>query len=143
MRPISKKKLQQPILQGRVYHRFGIFSLTPVKPPFFWLGWTRLNGTISPSYPEVPLDNFGFPVGGRLAARRAVFQPPDRILAILGQSPIAILSTYNFGPKTGQRNLVGPSRPPKKMIHIDNGPGPGRNYGETAIDEEMAGSGLF
>ena len=47
----------------------------------------------------------------------------------MGQSPIAILSTLDFGLKTGQ-----------KMTHIDNGPGPGRNYGETAIDEEMAAS---
>ena len=28
----------------------------------------------SPLYPEVTLDTFGFPVGGRLAARRAVFR---------------------------------------------------------------------
>ena len=94
------------LLSEKVVCASAFFSLTPIKPPFFWLGWTRLNGTMSPSYPEVPLDNFGFPVGGRLAARRAVFQP-------VGQSPIAILSTLYFGPKTGQRNLVGPSRPQK------------------------------
>merc|ERR1712018_20054 len=32
--------------------------------------------------PEVTLDNFSFPVGGRSAARRAVFRPPGRILAL-------------------------------------------------------------
>ena len=48
------------------------FYATPMKPPFFWLRRTRLIWIISPRYPEVTLDTFGFPVGGRLAARRAV-----------------------------------------------------------------------
>ena len=48
------------------------FYATPMKPPFFRVVRTRLNGIISPPYPEATLDNFGFPVGGRLAARRAV-----------------------------------------------------------------------
>ena len=61
---------------------------------------TRLNGIISPPYPEATLDNFGFPVGGRLAARRAVFRPPGRILAISGHSPVTIISTLNFGPRS-------------------------------------------
>ena len=42
---------------------------------FFGVRRTRLNGIISPPYPEVTLDTFGFPVGGRLAARRAVSRP--------------------------------------------------------------------
>ena len=37
--------------------------------PFFGVRRTRLNGIISPPYPEVTLDTFGFPVGGRLAGR--------------------------------------------------------------------------
>ena len=37
-----------------------IFYGTPMKPPLFWLGWTRLNGIISLPCPEVTLDNFGF-----------------------------------------------------------------------------------
>ena len=48
---------------------------TPMKPPFFWLRQTQLNWIISPPYPEVTLDNFGFLVGGRLAAGQAVFWP--------------------------------------------------------------------
>ena len=61
-------------------------------------------------YPEVTLDNFGFPVGGRLAARRAVFQPPGRNLAILSNShfPREVPLILD----RGQRNLVGPSGPP-------------------------------
>ena len=106
------------------------FYATPVKHPNFLARTDPTQyRTISPPYPEVTLDDFGFLVGGRLAARRAIFQPRGRILAILSQPPIAILSTLNFGPKTG-----------RKMTHIDNGPGPGRNYGETTIDEEMAAS---
>ena len=58
------------------------FYATPMKPPFFRVVRTRLNGIISPPYPEATLDNFGFPVGGRLAARRVVFRPPGRILAV-------------------------------------------------------------
>ena len=41
---------------------------------FIWAQGVRLNRNISPTYPEVTLDTFGFPVGGRLAARRPVFR---------------------------------------------------------------------
>ena len=60
------------------------FYATPMKPPFFCVLRTWLNGIISPPYPEATLDNFGFPVGGRLAARQVVFRPPGRILAFFG-----------------------------------------------------------
>ena len=52
--------------------------------PIFGLRLTQLNGIITSPHHEVTLDNFGFPVGGRSAARRAVFRPPGRILAIFG-----------------------------------------------------------
>merc|ERR1719209_2495763 len=86
------------------------FYATPIQPPFLRVGRTRLNGIISPPYPEVTLDNLGFPVGGRLAARRAVFQPPGRNLAILrkGHFPREVPLILD----RGQRNLVGPSGPP-------------------------------
>ena len=61
--------------------KISIFYVTPIKPPFFGVRWIRPNGILSLPYPEVTLDNFSFPVGGRSAARRAVFRPPDRILA--------------------------------------------------------------
>ena len=41
---------------------------------FIWAQGVRLNRNISPTYPEVTLDTFGFPVGGRLAARWPVFR---------------------------------------------------------------------
>ena len=89
-----------------------------MKPQFFWLGQTQLDGIISPPYPEVTVDDFGFLVGGRLAARRAVFRPRGLILAILGQCPISIISTLNFGPWSTK--LGGTIRATKKMTHIDN-----------------------
>ena len=102
-----------------------------MKPPFFWLGWTQLNGIISPLYPEVTLDNFSFLVGGRLAARRSVFLPPGPILAILGQCPIALISTLNFG--LWSTKLGGTVQAIKKMNQSDNVLGQGLNYGETAF----------
>ena len=38
----------------------------------------------TPPYPEVTLDTFGFPVGARLAARRAVLWPQLPKVALLG-----------------------------------------------------------
>ena len=60
------------------------FYATPMKPPFFRLRRSRLNGIISPPYPEVTLDTFGFPVGGRLAARRTVSWPRLPKVALSG-----------------------------------------------------------
>ena len=55
-----------------------------MKPPFFRVRRSRLNGIISPPYPEVTLDTFGFPVGGRLAARRTVSWPRLPKVALSG-----------------------------------------------------------
>ena len=77
------------------------FYATPMKPPFFGVRRTRLNGIISPPYPEVTLDTFGFLVGGRLAARRAVFRP-------------RLLKVVLFGPKSGffgQKSIFCPHPP--------------------------------
>merc|ERR1712055_1286916 len=60
------------------------FYATPMKPPFFQLKRPRLNGIISPSYPEVTLNTFSFPVGGRLAARRTVSWPRLPKVALSG-----------------------------------------------------------
>ena len=62
-------------------------------PPFLRLGRICLNGIISPLYPEVTLDTFGFPVGGRLAAWRAVSWPRLPKVALLGSKNAV------FGPK--------------------------------------------
>ena len=67
--------------------------------PIFWAR-TDPTGIISSPHPEVTMDNFGFPVGGRSAARRAVFRPPGRILAFFDDSHFAFWSTPNFGPRS-------------------------------------------
>ena len=51
---------------------------------FFGLRQTRLNGIISSPYPQVTLDTFGFLVGGRWAAQRAVFWPRLPKMALFG-----------------------------------------------------------
>ena len=100
------------------------------KPPFFRVVRTRLNGIISPPYPEATLDNFGFPVGGRLAARRAVFRPPGRILAFFGLRrtrlngiitspyPEVTLDTFGFpvGGRLAARRAVFRHRLPKMAL---------------------------
>ena len=55
-----------------------------MKPPFFRLKRSRLNGIKSPPYPEVTLDTFSFPEGGRLAARQAVVWPQLPKMALFG-----------------------------------------------------------
>ena len=52
-------------------------------------------------------------------------------LAVPGHSPITSINTLNFG--LFSTKLGGTVRAIKKMTQNDNGPGPSRNYGETAI----------
>ena len=70
------------------------FTLHPYNPHFFWLRRIRLNGIISPPYPDVTLDTFSFPVGGRLAARRAVSWPRLSKVGLFGPKSAV------FGPKS-------------------------------------------
>ena len=58
------------------------FTLHPYNP--HWVRWILPNVIISPPYPEATLDNFSFPAGGRLAARRAVSQPRLPKVALFG-----------------------------------------------------------
>ena len=84
-----------------------------------------------PSHPDVTLDNFSFPVGGRLAAPCAVFWPPSQILANFGSGHLRRESTPNIDPittKFGQIIWV-----TQKIILIDNGDGVGRKNEETAV----------
>ena len=64
--------------------KFCIFLRYTYETPIFWLRRNWLNGIISPPYPELTLDNFGFPVGGRLATRRTVLWPKLPKVALLG-----------------------------------------------------------
>ena len=83
-----------------------------MKPPFFRLRRTRLNGIISPPYPELTLDT-GFPVGGRLAARRTVSWPrlpkvalrQTRLNGII-TSPYPEVNLDTFGFPVGAHSAV-------------------------------------
>ena len=71
----------------------------------------RTGPIISPPYPEVTLDNFGFPVGGRLAARRAVFRPQQPKVTLTRPKmqkwpKIIFFTTYvEFFPGFGENNV--------------------------------------
>ena len=52
-------------------------------------------------------------------------------LSIFGHSHVRGVPTLNFGPISTK--LGGTVRAIKKMTQKDNGPGPGRNYGETGV----------
>ena len=81
--PISKKRIFRP-----KYCIFGpkicFFLRYAHIINFFALWKTRLNGIISSSCPQVTLDTFGFLVGARWAARRAVFWPRLPKMALFG-----------------------------------------------------------
>ena len=72
------------------------FYATPMKPPFFWLGRSRLNGMTTPPYPEGTLDTFGFLVGGRLATRRTVSWPLLPKVALMGSANAVFLALNHF-----------------------------------------------
>ena len=77
---------------------------------------------------------YNFPIGTTpkkisVSELWVIFQVSPWFLAISGHSHFAIISTLNFGPSS--RKLGGTVWAIKKMTHYDNGPGPGRNYGET------------
>ena len=87
------------------------------------------------------------PVGGRSAARRAVFRPPGRFLAqksvFCYRTPdfvngpfVTLCETVNLAPLERFLNFskLGPVvRFTKKMTLNKCGPGSGPNYGETAV----------
>ena len=55
--------------------KFCIFLRYTYETPIF-SGQTHRTGLITcPPYPEVTLDTFGFPLGARSTARRAIFWP--------------------------------------------------------------------
>ena len=58
-----------------------------------------------------------------------IFRGSPLFLAVSGHSHFRGISTLNFGPFSTK--VGGTVRAIKKMTQNDNGPGPGRNYGET------------
>ena len=60
-----------------------------------------------------------------------IFQGSPLFLAVFGLCHDRGVPTLNFGPISTK--LGGTIRAIKKMTQKDNGPGPGRNYGETGV----------
>ena len=60
-----------------------------------------------------------------------IFWGSPLFLAVFGHSQVRGATTLNFGPISTK--LGGTVRVIKKMTQKDNGPGPGRNYGETGV----------
>ena len=60
-----------------------------------------------------------------------IFWGSPLFLAVFGHSHVRGATTLNFGPISTK--LGGIVRAIKKMTQKDNGPGPGRNYGETGV----------
>ena len=60
-----------------------------------------------------------------------IFRGSPLFLAVFGHSHVRGATTLNFGPISTK--LGGIVRVIKKMTQRDNGPGPGRNYGETGV----------
>ena len=60
-----------------------------------------------------------------------IFWGSPLFLAVFGHSHIRRATTLNFGPISTK--LGGIVRVIKKMTQKTNGPGPGRNYGETGV----------
>ena len=60
-----------------------------------------------------------------------IFWGSPLFLAVLGLCYDRGVPTLNFGPISTK--LGGTVRAIKKMTQKDNGPGPGRNYGETGV----------
>ena len=60
-----------------------------------------------------------------------IFWGSPLFLAVFGHSHVRRATTLSFGPISTK--LGGIVRTIKKMTQKDNGPGPGRNYGETGV----------
>ena len=86
--------------------KFCVFLRYAYETTLFWLGRSRLNGMTTPPYPEVTLDTFGFPLGARLAARRAVLWPQLPEVALLVPKDAVFLARNQFFCGQPQNRLL-------------------------------------
>ena len=91
---------------------------------FCW--WNKL-----PLYPGLQLSHRNHPQKNFSFRARVIFWGSPLFLAVFGHSHVRRATTLNFGPISTK--LGGIVRAIKKMTQKDNGPGPGRNYGETGV----------
>ena len=79
---------------------------------------------------------YNFPIGTTpkkisVSELGVIFWGSPLFLAVFGHSHVRGATTLNFGPISTK--LGGIVRTIKKITQKDNGPGPGRNYGETGV----------
>ena len=86
---------------------------------------------ISLVHPGLQLSHWDHPKKISVSRLSVIYRGSSRFLAILGNSHVRGVPTLNFGPISTK--LGGTVRAIKKMTQKDNGPGPGRNYGETGV----------
>ena len=79
----------------------------------------RLSWVNVPPYPQVTLDNFGFPVGGRLAVRRAVFRHRLPKVALFGPKNTVFLGPeINFLWTASTKNCYHHDGTPKRQLWL-------------------------
>ena len=102
-------------------------------PKFIFLFWNHdfCQQGISLVHPRVTTFPFGPPRKKFRFRARGHFLGITPVLAIFGHSFFRGATTLNFGPISTK--LGGTVRAIKKMTQKDNGPGPGRNHGETGV----------
>ena len=76
-----------------------LFTLCPYNTHFFLVRRIWLNRIIGPPHPQLTLGNFDFPVGGRLAAWRALFRPQQPKVTLTRQK-------HKNGRKQGSRSSL-------------------------------------
>ena len=86
---------------------------------------------ISQVYPGLHLSHSDHPKKISVSELGVIFRGSPLFLAVLGLCHDRGATTLNFGPISTK--LGGTVRAIKKMTQKDNGPGPGRNYGETGV----------
>ena len=79
---------------------------------------------------------YNFPIGTTpkkfsVSELGVIFWGSPLFLAVFGHSHVRRATTLSFGPISTK--LGGIVRAIKKMTQKDNGPGPGRNHGETGV----------
>ena len=95
--------------------------VTLIKYTFYYYYYTRgYNFPIGTTPKKISVSELG-----------VIFWGSPLFLAVFGHSHFRGATTLNFGPISTK--LGGIVRVIKKMTQKDNGPGPGRNYGETGV----------
>ena len=101
------------------------------KVNFFYGNRDFCQQCISQVYPGLQLSHSDHPKKISISKLGIIFRGSPLFLAPLGHSHDRGISTLNFGPFSTK--LGGIVRAIKKITQNDNGHGPGRNYGETAV----------